>query len=297
MSKKKKIQSLLTRSLTGILYVGLILGLILTDARDAITWLFALFAAFGIYEYQTIVGANKYALMLRIWHAQMGALLLYVSYQAIQYGIDSREFLVALLPYLIYYVIYLLSELYRAKRSPFDELAHAFFAHIYVVLPLAFLLWVNSDASQAHLRSTLGVDFAFPSTFWMLPIFACIWLNDTGAYLVGSIFGKHKLMERVSPNKTIEGFLGGILFALLGGVGFYLLFPELTSLLNWLLLALLISIFGTWGDLLESLLKRTYGVKDSGYILPGHGGILDRIDSLLLATFPAYLYITFVMIA
>ena len=297
MSKKKRLSSLVTRTITGILYVALILAAILSNSPEAITWLLALFAALGVYEYQTIVGANKYALMLRIWHALMAALLLYVARQAITYGLQSHTFVVALLPYLLYYTIYLLSELYRAKRSPFDELAHAIFAHIYVVLPLATLLLLTSEASQVVLQERLSGAPHLSRTFWVLPIFLLIWLNDTGAYVIGTLIGRHKLMPHVSPHKTIEGLLGGLLFTLLGGTALHLLFPALTTLIYWFGLALIITIFGTWGDLLESLLKRTYGVKDSGTILPGHGGILDRLDSLLLATPPAYLYISLLILS
>lgn len=290
-----KIQSLFARTITGLIYIGIILSCILTDSLEIMSWVFAAMGALGVYEYQTIVGANKYALMFKIWHSLMGGLLLYVAYAALKYGVHDKRFVMALLPYMLYYLIYLIGELYRVHRNPFIEIAHAVFSHIYVILPFAFLLMMNDkDALNALIPSEFS--FGFPRTFWLLPVFSFVWLNDTGAYLVGSLLGKHKLLERISPKKTIEGTFGGIILSTLGGVGFYFIFPFVTTIFNWIVLALLIAVFATWGDLFESLLKRTYGVKDSGKILPGHGGILDRIDSILISAFPAYLFITIVIL-
>lgn len=284
-----KLQSLFARTITGIIYVGIILSCILTDSPIAMGWVFAAMAALGIYEYQTMVGANTYALMLKIWHALMGGLLLYIAYAAMSREVSDKGLLMALLPYMAYYLFYTLGEIYRIKRQPFVEIAQAFFSHFYIAIPLAFMLLLTGK--QYHIAEILGSDFAFPRTFWLLPIFVFVWLNDTGAYLVGSLIGKTKLIERVSPNKTIEGTIGGMAIAILGGVGFYHLFPGITTLFHWIMLALLVAIFSTFGDLFESFLKRTYGFKDSGRLLPGHGGILDRIDSILFAAIPAYMYI------
>ena len=127
-----------------------------------------------------------------------------------------------------------------------------------------------------------------------LPNLPIVWPNDTGAFLVGSMIGKHKLFPRISPKKSWEGFVGGVVFSIIGGVIAKLYFPdyfETISMIHLCGLGLVCSIFGTWGDLVESLIKRTLGVKDSGNILPGHGGILDRIDSLLLVIPASLLYL------
>ena len=113
--------------------------------------------------------------------------------------------------------------------------------------------------------------------------FFLIWTNDTFAYIVGKNFGKHKLLERISPNKTKEGFLGGLIFAMLAGVALAVLSKKL-SLTSWLIMSAIISIFGTLGDLIQSKFKRQAGVKDSGVIMPGHGGIFDRLDSIIFAS-------------
>jgi len=109
-----------------------------------------------------------------------------------------------------------------------------------------------------------------------------LWANDTGAYLSGRSFGKHKLFERISPNKTWEGFIGGILLAVVIALNLEHYFGALSKW-EWVTMAVIIGVFGTLGDLVESMLKRSLGVKDSGNILPGHGGLLDRFDGLLMA--------------
>ena len=129
----------------------------------------------------------------------------------------------------------------------------------------------------------------------LLAMFIMIWLNDTGAFCVGSLIGKHKLIPRVSPKKSWEGFIGGMVFAIASGFVFKFGFPqyfESISLSGLCGLGAVVGAFATWGDLVESLIKRTLGVKDSGNILPGHGGILDRIDSLLLVVPASVLYLT-----
>lgn len=283
-----KLNSLATRAVTGTIYVGIILIGIFTNQVILMAWLFALFAMLGTYEFQVITRTNLYALFLKIWHSLMAGLPIYVAYQVAQ-GREIHQILMALLPYLAYFLFYLIGEIYRLKRQPTVELGHAFFAHLYTTLPLALLVLLMDD--RYGIRESLGQDFHFPDTFWILPIMVTLWLNDTGAYLFGSLLGKHRLFPRVSPNKSWEGAIGGAIVALLGGLAFYHLFPSVTQLHHWLILILLIVIFGNFGDLFESFIKRAYSVKDSGHFLPGHGGILDRIDSLLLATIPAFLYI------
>lgn len=130
----------------------------------------------------------------------------------------------------------------------------------------------------------------------IIGLFILIWTNDTFAYLVGKSMGKHKLFERISPKKTIEGFLGGVVFAAIAGFlisKFYIRpNPEFsnTSILIWTIIALIVSIFGTIGDLVESKFKRVAGVKDSGAIMPGHGGVLDRLDSVIFVAPIIYLF-------
>jgi phosphatidate cytidylyltransferase len=125
----------------------------------------------------------------------------------------------------------------------------------------------------------------------LLALFITIWVNDTGAYLVGITLGKHRLFERISPKKSWEGFFGGAIFALISGYVFSLLITEI-NLIEWLIFSEIVVVFGTFGDLIESLIKRTVHVKDSGNLIPGHGGLLDRFDSLLLAAPAIFIYLS-----
>ena len=181
-----------------------------------------------------------------------------------------------------------IAALYGKDEKPFDSLAHTFFPVLYVGLPLC--LFPFAAFSHTGLSTLLPYSYGDFSPSIVIGFFALIWANDTGAYLAGIAFGKHKLFERISPKKTWEGFAGGVIFAaalawlLSGWLG-------VVSAIQWIIIALIVSVFGTYGDLVESMLKRSVGAKDSGAIMPGHGGFLDRFDSALLA-FPAiYLFI------
>jgi len=146
------------------------------------------------------------------------------------------------------------------------------------ISPVYNLIYIGMPFYLLHIKF-------FQSTYdpWLLmSIFICIWLSDTGAYLVGSKFGKHSLFKRVSPNKTWEGVFGGLALTI---IGVYLLhmFKVYTNfnILNWISIAIIIVIIGILGDLFESSIKRTFEIKDSGNIMPGHGGFLDRFDSFI----------------
>lgn len=181
-------------------------------------------------------------------------------------------------------VLIFIAELYRKTEQPFTNIALTISGIGYVILPFGLLLVANFEESSDLTLLTRKFDIAF-SFFFML------WANDTGAYFAGTKFGKHKLFERISPKKSWEGFIGGAIAALILGYVCHLIFPDSYSLLFWLAMALTVVIFGTLGDLAESMLKRSLGIKDSGTILPGHGGILDRFDGLLLAAPMVYFLI------
>lgn len=286
-----KVSSLITRSITGVLYIAIILGAILSNSIVLLGLVLATMVGLACYEYQRVVGVSKFDFILRILHSVMGALAFYVTFVVLAgRELSEQRYLVALVPYFAYYFFYTLGELFRRRENPFFEVSQSFFAHLYVAVPLGFLLAL-AQGGYENGASLLITSVAFPRTFWVLPVFVFVWLSDTGAFVVGSLLGRRKLFERISPKKTVEGLLGGLFFAMLGGLLFYLALPAVTQWYHWLILALLVAGFATYGDLFESLLKRTYGVKDSGNILPGHGGILDRIDSILFAAIPAYFYV------
>lgn len=173
-------------------------------------------------------------------------------------------------------------ELFRNKSNPILNLSATVLGHLYVAVP--FSLFCLIEGASEH------------SKYLILAFFVIIWASDTGAYLVGRFFGRHKMFERISPKKTWEGFFGGLLFAVAAGYIFHRL--ELIETLEvgfWVAMSICVFVFGVLGDLVESMFKRSLGVKDSGNLIPGHGGFLDRFDSALLAC--PILYVLFSLVA
>lgn len=170
-------------------------------------------------------------------------------------------------------------ELYRKREHPFTNIAHGFLGIIYVAVPVTLLINI------VHPSDEIGYHPLFFVGFLML-----ILASDSGAYLAGTAFGKHKLFERISPKKSWEGAIGGLLLSIAFAIGFSYFLPFL-SVFEWIGLSVVTVVAGVYGDLVESLLKRNVGAKDSGTLLPGHGGVLDRLDSIILATPFAYVYL------
>ncbi|MDP2386340.1 MAG: phosphatidate cytidylyltransferase [Bacteroidota bacterium] len=176
-------------------------------------------------------------------------------------------------------------ELFRSKEKPFENLAITFFGIVYCVLPFALF---NSCSINMLDYGCSPERFYYPTL--IISIFLLIWSNDTFAYLVGSFIGKNKMFERISPGKTWEGTIGGGILTIAASFLIYKIFG-LLSLQDWIIISIIVVIFGTLGDLVESMLKRSVGVKDSGKIMPGHGGILDRFDSLIMVAPFVFLYL------
>lgn len=169
--------------------------------------------------------------------------------------------------------------LFKFPKELYFENGKLIFTVVYLALPFGFALGLPKF-------STLDADKPFTLEVFML--FVLIWSSDTFAYLTGKFFGKHKMAPKISPKKTWEGFAGGVVLTLILGFFVEKYFPELRG--NWMMVGLLISIFAPVGDLVESQLKRSFAVKDSGNIIPGHGGILDRLDSFIICAPVIYLY-------
>ena len=199
--------------------------------------------------------------------------------------IPAKYFLLMLLITAIIMII----ELYRKEEKPFDSLAHTFFAVIYIAVPVS--LFPFSAFSRTGLSSLLPHDSMIFSPGIVVGFFLILWANDTGAYITGVLLGRHRLMERISPKKSWEGFFGGALTAVLTA---WLLsrWLEVAGAGEWIVIAVIISCAGTFGDLIESMLKRNMGVKDSGTIMPGHGGFLDRFDSAVVSFPLVFLFIS-----
>lgn len=190
-------------------------------------------------------------------------------------SLTGFSMLVLFVPYLLFLLYCYIRELFSNNSNPISNLGAMMLSQTYVVVPLSL---VNLLAfSHYDCFSASAPFYAIPLTLYVF-----IWLNDTGAYLTGTLFGKHRLYPRISPKKSWEGAVGGALFTMASAVVVAHLCPFLT-VWQWVGMALVVVVFGTLGDLTESMIKRYIGIKDSGHILPGHGGILDRLDSMLFA--------------
>ncbi len=235
------------------------------------------------YEYYTIV-RNTSARPQMITGILAGSLL-YILSTLIAASLIPANYLLLMVPAVIVIII---AELYRKGDKPFDSLAHTLFGIVYCAVPFSMIPF--SAFSKSGLSSIISHSLDF-SPGIVVGFFLILWANDTGAYLTGISLGRHRLMERISPKKSWEGFFGGTLIALLAAW----LFSGWLGVVNtpgWIVIALLISVAGTFGDLAESMLKRSAGVKDSGTIMPGHGGFLDRFDSTLLSFPLVFLFVS-----
>ena len=272
-----------TRTLTAVWIVIFILGgFWLHPVSFFITGLILLAGA--QYEYYTMVkstGARPQMIT-----GIISSCSLYIVSTLVAAGWAGEEYFLVMIPLAL---VTMIAELFRKQEKPFDSLAHTFFAIIYIAVP--FSMFPFSAFSRTGFSSLITHPDIIFSPGIIVGFLLLLWANDTGAYLTGVTVGRHRLMERISPKKSWEGFFGGMITALLAA---WLLSGWLGILdrIGWIIVSLIISIVGTLGDLIESMLKRSTGLKDSGSIMPGHGGFLDRFDSAIISFPPVYLFIS-----
>jgi phosphatidate cytidylyltransferase len=282
-------KNLLLRTLTGAIYVVVITGGILGGFYTFLA-LFSVVAFACLWEFYGLINRQK-SLRINRWHNGLGGVVLFVSAAMCAAGfVLPQIFLI----YIMYIVSVFVLEVYGKGGDPMARLAAVLLGQVYIALPLAVLPFLAFPSIFSSLISFGLVDLPTYNPILVLALFVFIWVNDTGAYLVGSRFGKHRLIERISPLKSWEGFFGGILLTLAAAFVFAH-FESGISCYHWMGLALAVAIFATWGDLIESLIKRTLCVKDSGRTLPGHGGFLDRFDSFLLGVYAVLGYLVLVV--
>ena len=283
MTDKQK--NLIVRSITGTLFVAIMVCGFLNPS--AMILLFAIITALSLWEYTGLVNDHCEDVQVNRFISTVAGVYLFVAVAAWRTGIVSN--FAIMVRYVLTIVYLLICELYTGTKNAVNTWAYTMLGQMYVAMPLAL---VNILAFEmAHDGSGARYDMLLP-----LSVFIFLWTNDTGAYCTGSLFGKHKLFPRVSPAKSWEGSVGGAVLALVvAAVIGYLANngadAHTLNIYQWVGLGLTVCVFGTWGDLVESLFKRTLGIKDSGNILPGHGGMLDRFDSSLMAIPAAVVYL------
>lgn len=275
-------KNLVIRALTGIIFVVVMVGGILYHPLSC-ALLFMIITVLATWEFTGLVNAHASAEVPRLV-TTTASWILFAAFFAYASGSDRAMILFGLWWLDIAYI--LISELYLQHEKPLNNWGYALMSQLYIALPFASLaLLLFFDDTAYDILSIL------PSgALLILSIFIFLWCSDTGAYCCGSLFGRHKLFPSVSPGKTWEGSIGGGVLTVLVSLLMAHFFAILTPL-QWAGFALVVVVFGTWGDLVESLFKRRLGIKDSGNILPGHGGMLDRFDSSLLAIPAAIIYL------
>lgn len=278
-------KNLIIRAITGAVFVAImVVGI--SFRPDVMILLFAAITGLTIWEFTGLVNQSENVAVNRFISTAAG-IYFFLAVAGYCSGLTPSA---AFVPYLLTVVYLLVSELYLKQTNPINNWAYTMLSQMYIALPFSMI-------NVLAFCSTPDGNVTFE---WLLPLslFIFLWTNDTGAYCSGSLLGRHKLFPRISPGKSWEGSIGGAVFVMIAAAIIYFLNVGQTDglvagmpLWQWLGLGLVVVVFGTWGDLVESLFKRTLGIKDSGNILPGHGGMLDRFDSSLMAIPAAVVYL------
>ena len=274
-------KNFIQRAITGLIFVSVLIGCMIGGPLS-FGLLFCIISALATAEFCNLMNQQEGVRVNRNI-CVLGSVALFLCF--FYYGMNPAQTGI-FIPYLVIIIYLMISELYLKKEHPLNSWAYAMFSQLYVGLPFALLnvLAFHSNGWE----SVSQYQFILP-----LSIFIFNWVNDTGAYCTGVLFGKHPLFKRISPKKSWEGSIGGATFCIAASFALAHFFPIMPTA-AWVGMALVVVLFGTWGDLTESLMKRHLGIKDSGNMLPGHGGVLDRFDSTIMAVPAAVVYLYFI---
>ncbi|OEJ99079.1 phosphatidate cytidylyltransferase [Flavivirga aquatica] len=265
-------KEILTRSFSGLLYVALLI--ISLKFEQALIALFFIFGLISLGEFKKLIQLKSYIpyFIFIVLYSIFGYWQTVLNTDT---GLDEATQILMVLT--IFVELFLIKDLFSEKKIPLFVTKRFILTTFYLSSSFVFLILITNYHKNYNPNILLGS-------------FILIWVNDTFAYLVGKNFGKQKLFEKISPKKTVEGFLGGLFFSCVASY-FIATFTETLNFTSWLILSIIISVFGTLGDLIESKFKRQASVKDSGVIMPGHGGLLDRLDSIIFAAPFIYLFL------
>lgn len=269
--------NLVLRTISGIAFVALMVVSIMMSSY-VFGAVFFLVTVLALHEFY-VLSDKQEGVCVDKWMSIVGGALLFVIAFCVTFLHKSTAL------YSVYFLCAFSTfafELFRQRKNPLLNLGVSVLGHFYIAVPFSLFCIVEGASENSKML--------------LLAFFVIIWASDTGAYLVGRFLGRHKMFERISPKKTWEGFAGGLLFAILSGMIFH--YSECVPTLHvgfWIALSVCVFVFGVFGDLVESMFKRSLNVKDSGNLIPGHGGILDRFDSALLAAPVLFVFFSIVM--
>jgi phosphatidate cytidylyltransferase len=272
------VNNLVKRSLTGMAYVAIMLGGVLLHPFVFVA-VFAIVLFLTQYEFYSLIQKEDQR-PNKILSCILGVILFLICFCIASGFLPGRISLIVFL----FFISLMIISVFKSNTNALKSLASEIFGFIYVAVPFSLMNFIVQPSANEH------SNIYYP---WILAgVFFIIWVNDSAAYLTGSALGKHKMCPKISPKKSWEGLIGGAVFATIMGVLNAVMFQQI-SMVSWIVIALLTVVFGTLGDLFESKIKRELGIKDSGTILPGHGGFLDRLDSLLFAVPVVFIWLMF----
>ena len=262
----------ITRALSGLLYITLLIVSLYN--QNGLIILFFVFGIICLAEFKKLIQLKSFwpYIIFTLLYFVFGYWQLFLNSSE---GLDEATQILQVIT--IFVQLFLIKDLFSEKVIPLFQSKRFILTTFYLSSAFVFLILIANYKNEFTPKLLLGS-------------FILVWVNDTFAYLIGKNFGKQKLFPRISPKKTVEGFLGGLFFACVASY-FIAIFTETLNSNNWLILSVIISVIGTIGDLIESKFKRQANVKDSGVIMPGHGGLLDRFDSIIFAAPFIYLFL------